>query len=123
MNVYEWSKIPAEVARPGVVRHGFAGDNVMLVLNELHPGMETRPHSHPFEQVSCILQGDVVFTVGDERHRVGPGSVFRIPPHVVHFAEVVGDEVALNLDVFAPPRDDYRHLTRYQDEAEKVSSP
>jgi hypothetical protein len=32
----------------------------------------------------------------------------------VHYAEPVGDEIVLNLDVFAPLRDDYRHLVDYQ---------
>jgi hypothetical protein len=42
--------------------------------------------------------------------------MLRIPPGVVHYAEPIGDEVALNLDVFAPLRDDYRHLVAHQSE-------
>jgi len=34
---------------------------------------------------------------------------------VVHYAEPIGDEPALNLDVFAPIRDDYLHLVEYQE--------
>lgn len=42
-------------------------------------------------------------------------SMIRIPPHVVHYAEPLGTEVVMNLDVFSPIRDDYRHLIEYQD--------
>jgi hypothetical protein len=39
----------------------------------------------------------------------------RMPPDVMHWAEAVGDEVCLNLDVFSPVREDYLHLFEYQD--------
>jgi hypothetical protein len=38
----------------------------------------------------------------------------RIPPNTMHYLEPIGDEVALNLDIFAPPRADYMHLVEYQ---------
>jgi quercetin dioxygenase-like cupin family protein len=86
-----------------------------MVMNWLEPGMEVRPHSHPFEQLAYILAGRVRFTVGDEVVEVGAGEVLRIPPDVVHCGEPIGSETAINLDVFAPVRDDYRHLTEYQE--------
>lgn len=112
---YQWSELPREAVRPGVTRTAFRGDNAIMVMNWLEPGMEVRPHSHPFEQLAYILVGRVRFTVGDEVVEVGAGEVLRIPPDVVHCGEPVGDETAVNLDVFAPVRDDYRHLTEYQE--------
>ena len=44
------------------------------------------------------------------------GSLIRIPPDVEHYGEPCGDERVLNLDVFNPIRDDYRHLVEYQKE-------
>jgi len=43
-----------------------------------------------------------------------PGSLIRIPPDVVHCGEPIGSEQVLNLDVFSPIREDYRHLVEYQ---------
>ncbi|MGX1307281.1 quercetin dioxygenase-like cupin family protein [Amorphus suaedae] len=114
-NVYKWETLPRETVRPGVTRTAFRGDNALMVMNWLEPGMEVRPHSHPFEQLAYILSGRVKFTIGEDVVEVGPGEVVRIPPDVVHCGEPVGDEVAVNLDVFAPVRDDYRHLTAYQE--------
>lgn len=114
-NVYTWEKLPRETVRDGVTRSAFRGDNALMVMNWLEPGMEVRPHSHPFEQLAYILAGRVKFTIGDDVVEVGPGQVVRIPPDVVHCGEPIGDEVAVNLDVFAPVRDDYRHLTAYQE--------
>ena len=43
-----------------------------------------------------------------------PGCMLRVPSGVMHYVEPIGDETALNLDVFAPIRDDYMHLVEYQ---------
>ena len=112
--LYNWNDLPRETVRPGVERAGFRGEDVLLVMNWLDPGMDVNPHSHPFEQIVHILQGRVRFHLGDETFEAGPGSLIRIPPDVVHYAEPIGDEPALNLDVFSPIRDDYRHLVEYQ---------
>lgn len=114
--VYRWKSLPREEVRPGVTRTAFRGDNAMMVMNWLEPGMEVKPHSHPFEQLAFIISGRVRFTVGDDVVEVGAGEVLRIPPNVIHCGEPVGDEVAVNLDVFAPVREDYRHLTAYQED-------
>ncbi len=116
MNFYNWDNLPWEEVRPGVRRKGFRSANALMVLNELQPGMETRPHSHPFEQLAYILKGRVRFTVGDEVHEMGPGGLCVIPPDVTHFADILGDEPALNLDIFGPVREDYLHLTKTQTE-------
>lgn len=112
--VYAWTDLPRETVRPGVSRAGFRGDNALLVMNWLEPGMEPRPHSHPFDQVAYIISGRVRFTVGDDVVEVGPGELLHIPADIVHFGEVVGDEPAVNLDMFSPVRADYEHLTKYQ---------
>ena len=46
----------------------------------------------------------------------GPGPVLRIPPGARHTAWPKGDEVVLNVDVFAPARSDYLFLTNHQDD-------
>ncbi|MDT2079140.1 MAG: AraC family ligand binding domain-containing protein, partial [Planktomarina sp.] len=61
-----------------------------------------------------IVQGTMRFYIGDDVVEGGPGSLIRIPPYVVHYGEPFGDEQVLNLDVFNPIRDDYRHLVDYQ---------
>jgi len=113
--LYTWDELPKEVVRAGVERSGFRGDDVLLVMNWLTPGMDVKPHSHPFEQIAYVVQGHMKFVVGDDVFEVGPGSVIRIPADVVHCGEPIGDEVVLNLDVFNPIREDYRHLVEYQE--------
>ena len=57
VNVYKWEKLPKEVVRPGVSRTAFRGDNALMVMNWLEPGMEKKPHSHPFEQLAYVVLG------------------------------------------------------------------
>lgn len=106
-----WDDIPGELVRPGVSRKGFGNEDVILVMNEIQPEMEARPHRHDdFDQIATVVSGRAIYHVGEVAHEVGPGSLLLIPAGVEHFIEPVGDEVVQNLDVFAPARDDYRHL-------------
>ncbi|MEM1104694.1 MAG: cupin domain-containing protein, partial [Pseudomonadota bacterium] len=73
------------------------------------------PHKHPFEQIAYIIQGRIKFTIEDEVIEAGPGSVIRIPPNALHCGEPIGDEIVMNLDVFCPIREDYKHLVERQD--------
>jgi len=109
-----WLELAREQVREGVERCGFQGDGAICVWNWVSPGNEVRPHKHEFEQIVMILQGTANYHVGDKVYACKPGSVLRVPPETLHYIEVTGDEVVLNLDVFAPVRSDYVHLTEYQ---------
>jgi mannose-6-phosphate isomerase-like protein (cupin superfamily) len=113
-HLYNWNALPRELVRQGVERCGFRGEDVICVMNWVSPGMQVRPHSHTFEQIVLIVEGRVNYHVGDEVFECGPGSMLRVPPHVMHYVEPLGDQVALNLDIFAPMRADYQHLVEYQ---------
>lgn len=110
-----WRDLPSEAVRPGVRRYGFGTERAMLVMNELEPGMEVRPHSHDFDQIALVLEGDMRFVLDGEEVTVSAGEVLLIPAGVTHCGEPVGDTPVLNLDVFAPARDDYRHLVEWME--------
>jgi quercetin dioxygenase-like cupin family protein len=114
MGAVKWDELPLFHVRDAVSRTGFRGENVLLVMNWLQPGMEMKLHSHPFEQVACILTGKMRWQVGDETFEVGAGSVLRVPPDVMHGGCPIGNETVLNLDIFCPIRDDYRSLVEHQ---------
>ena len=117
-----WDAIPSEFVRPGVSRKGFGSDEVILVMNEIAPEIETFPHTHEdFDQIATIVDGEAVYHVGDVAHRVGPGSLLFIPAGVEHYIEPVSDRTVKNLDVFAPARSDYRHLLEWMAESDDRS--
>ena len=114
MKLHNLYDLPRETVRKGVERAAFRGENFMAVMNWLTPGMDTNAHKHEFEQVVYIVAGRVRFHLGDESVEGGPGSIIRIPPGVMHYAEPIGNEVVMNLDVFSPMRGDYQHLVSWQ---------
>ncbi len=109
MNVMQvnWNDKPWKMVRKGIERKAFGSDKVTLALHRLHPGHELLPHSHPNEQVVYILEGSVDFHIGDDTLRIEAGGLAVVPPGVTHYVEVVGDQPAINLDVFTPARPEY----------------
>ena len=121
--VTTWDSIPSEDVRPGVRRKAVGTEDVICVLNEIEPQMEAAPHVHEgFDQLAVILSGQAIYHVGDVGHEVGPGSVLLIPAGQRHWIEPNGDEPIENLDVFAPLREDYRHLLSWMDGAGSPAS-
>lgn len=114
IQVRYWHDLDKEFVRAGVNRAGFRGENVLMVMNWLDPGMQTNPHSHPCEQIVYIVKGSMRFVISGQAHDVHEGGMIRIPADVEHYGEPIGGEPVLNLDVFSPIRDDYRHLVEYQ---------
>jgi quercetin dioxygenase-like cupin family protein len=112
---FNWNELPRELVRKGVERCGFRGQDVVVVMNWVEPDMAVSPHQHTFEQLALCIQGQFNYHVGDEVFLMTPGSMLRVPPNTMHYLEPVGQEVALNLDIFAPPRADYMHLVKYQE--------
>ena len=111
---YNWNTLPREVVMEGLERCAFRGDDTLCVMNWISPGLRLPVHSHPFEQLVFILEGRANFRLGARLLELGPGSMVRVPPDVPHMLDVVGSETVLNLDVFNPIREDYRHLVEYQ---------
>jgi quercetin dioxygenase-like cupin family protein len=109
--------------RPGVRRRAIGTRDVLLVMNECQPGMQVRPHSHDFDQLALIVSGEAIYHVGEDHNKVGPGSVMLVPAGVEHYIEPTGSEPVLNLDVFAPAREDYLHLLDWMTERLGVEAP
>ena len=92
---------------PGVSTRIFPGDHAMLSVVRLDPGCESEIHSHPQEQWGVLLEGTGVRIQDGEEIAVSAGDFWRTPPNVTH-AFRAGQEGARVLDVFSPPRDEYR---------------
>ncbi|MDR3562583.1 MAG: cupin domain-containing protein [Negativicutes bacterium] len=91
----------------GVQRKTLAvGEKSMLVKFELEAGAVIPPHSHPHEQIGCLLSGRLVFIVDGKEYPAGPGDSWAFPGGVQHAVQVV--EQAEVVEVFIPIREDYR---------------
>ncbi len=96
-------------AAPGLTLRPFWGQGLMASYVTFDPGAVAPAHQHPQEQMSVVLYGSLYFTVGTESRWIEAGDIVSIPPHVPHAAQA-GDEGALCIDMFSPPRDGFREL-------------
>jgi quercetin dioxygenase-like cupin family protein len=88
-------------------RKTFTGEGATLALHHIEPGHDLLPHSHHYEQIVYMLKGAANFHIGDKVFLLRVGDLIVIPPDVVHHIEVLGDQYALELDVFTPKRPEY----------------
>jgi quercetin dioxygenase-like cupin family protein len=113
---YNWNDLPREQVRAGIERCGFRGEDVIVVMNWIEPNIAINPHQHKFEQLVLCIQGCFNYHVGNDIVLMTQGSMLRVPPNTIHYVEPIGNDISLNLDIFAPARSDYLHLVKYQDD-------
>ena len=98
--------IPVEHLNPLLERQFVHGEQAMLARLLLRKGCIVPEHSHHNEQITYILEGALRFTLnGNEVVTVHAGEMLVIPSNVRHSAEALVDTI--DLDVFAPPREDW----------------
>jgi quercetin dioxygenase-like cupin family protein len=85
------------------------GERITLALVELAPDAVVPGHQHEAEQLGMVVEGSVVFTIGDERRELGPGGTWRIPSMIPHQV-TTGPRGATVIDIFSPTRADWDAL-------------
>jgi quercetin dioxygenase-like cupin family protein len=83
------------------------GEHIMLSFVRVAPGAVVPRHAHPHEQGGLCLEGAMEFTIGDETRIVRKGQGWMIPGGVSHTVKGL-ESGALALDIFYPPREDYK---------------
>ena len=105
---YRWDDLPREALKPDLARRLIATERMMIAQVYLDKGCVVPQHSHENEQLTYIVEGALRFWLGDDESEVvdvGAGEVLHIPSHLPHKAEAL--ETTLDVDVFAPPRQDW----------------
>jgi quercetin dioxygenase-like cupin family protein len=92
---------------PGLVTRIFAGEQAMLSVVTIEPNAQGTLHHHPEEQWGFMLEGSAIRVQGDEEIPVKKGDFWRTPGHVPHTVRA-GPDGARILDIFSPPRPEYR---------------
>lgn len=92
---------------PGVTARIFPGQFVMLSVVTLEPHAVSPVHAHPQEQWGVCLEGEWIRIQDGVEHHVRAGDFWQTPPHVPHGGRAL-DRRCVILDIFAPPREEYR---------------
>lgn len=96
---------PKEIL-PGFVGRFVHTQNMTFAYWSIAKEAALPEHSHFHEQVLNMLEGQFELTVDGNLHTLVAGDVVVIPPNVPHQGLAITD--CRILDVFQPPRDDYR---------------
>jgi quercetin dioxygenase-like cupin family protein len=92
---------------PGVTTRIFAGENAMLSIVTMEPNAHGVMHQHPEEQWGMLPEGSATRCQGSEEIPVRKGDFWRTPGNVPHTMRA-GAEGARVLDIFSPPRPEYK---------------
>jgi quercetin dioxygenase-like cupin family protein len=101
---------------PGITARIFPGEHVMLSVVTLEPHAESPVHAHPNEQWGVCLEGEWIRIQDGVEHHVKVGEFWQTPPNVPHGGRTL-DKRCVVLDIFAPPREEYRQAGRGLGEA------
>jgi len=106
MLIHRSSVTPVEML-PGVVRRTLSeGERMMLVEVTLAQGVVVPLHTHPHGQIGYLASGRLLWELGDERLELSAGDSWLVPSNVPH--QVTALEPSVAIDVFSPPREEYR---------------
>ena len=86
----------------GVEGQIITGEHMHLIRAVYPPGAVYEIHSHPHEQFSLLLEGQLRLTVGNETRDIGPGDGWYAPGGVPHGGLVLGGYPAVFIDVYSP---------------------
>jgi quercetin dioxygenase-like cupin family protein len=109
MSIMRYSDMPVTRFRPGGERRLGSTDHLMMVIVDFSDGPQSQPdppHSHPHEQVSYVVEGEIVFVMDDEQAHLGPGDMFLVPSGIPHSIQLLTDHARL-IDCFTPIREDF----------------
>lgn len=85
---------------------GATGERMMVTLMQFKKDDRVGRHRHENEQAGYCISGRFKLTVADEENLIEPGDSYLIPGNAEHSYEALEDSEAV--EVFSPPREDYR---------------
>lgn len=108
-NLHDMSQGIARTLGDGITTRIFPGEQAMLSVVRLEPNAEGKMHSHPQEQWGVLLEGSAIRIQDGQEFHVRAGDFWCTPGDAPHTVKA-GPDGAVILDVFAPPRDEYRKV-------------
>jgi mannose-6-phosphate isomerase-like protein (cupin superfamily) len=100
---------PADRETVEPVENGFltqmgAGERMSIQHFRLNPDAGAPRHSHEHEQVGYLVEGTLTIVVDEGEHSVEAGDAYLIPSSEAHAIWNRGNEPAVGVETFSPPR-------------------
>lgn len=90
---------------PGLFGRFVHGETMTLSFVDISKGSQLAEHSHPHEQITYVMEGELEMFIGGEKMLLTPGMIHVIPGNTPHSAYAHTDVKVL--DAFHPVRQDY----------------
>ncbi len=104
--IITYRQVPAAQLAKGAMSHILAGKNMTLSFASLSAGSYFPVHSHPYEQMMLVLEGELDAILEGVLYRMRPGDVILFPAGLEHGAQMREQSCEI-LDIFSPARPDY----------------
>jgi quercetin dioxygenase-like cupin family protein len=79
------------------------GAQVSFFLSHNRRGTGPKLHKHPYEETFIVLEGDVLFTLGEDEIEAGPGDIVVVLPDTPH-KFLSRDETHRQISIHPVPR-------------------
>ncbi len=106
VRVYHKGKLPLSPAVPGARMWAVGLKKSMLTYFEMEPGASFPPHSHEAEQITMVLEGEMIFAYEGNQVVLKTGDVIAIPSYAEHSA-AAGPKGCKAVDAWSPIRKDF----------------
>lgn len=98
--------IQSKLLTAGILGKYVHGEKSTLGVVEIKKGSDMSAHSHPHEQITMVLEGELEMLIGQEKFILKPGTIHVIPSNTVHSA-IAHTDCKL-IDIFSPTREEYK---------------
>ena len=105
--VVHYPDIPLVELVPGSNSHLFFGDRITVSFLTMAADSYFPPHRHEAEQIMIVLDGYADEIVEKKLYRLQKGDVILLPSNIEHGAYLREVDCRV-IDIFSPPREDFR---------------
>lgn len=106
MSFFREATLPARQLLNGITLKAISGHKTMMTFFEFEADAVIPSHTHPHEQITYVLEGEIEFTVGQDTQILGRGDGVVISSNQEHGARVL-KAPAKAVDAWYPLREDY----------------
>lgn len=98
--------LPARQLVTGITGHYVHVQEMTFGYVEIKANSDMAAHQHPHEQITYMIEGELVMLMNGKEHPLSAGMYFVIPSNTMHGAIAKTD--CKLIDVFSPVREEYR---------------
>lgn len=106
MSFFKESELKVKKVIEGITLKAVHSDKTMMTFFEFEPNSVIPSHKHPHEQITCIIEGAIEFTLEGETKILHAGDGVVISSNQEHSAKILSKPTKA-VDAWYPVREDY----------------